>query len=66
MGPGLWAGGSLHLALTSSEGDDDSALVNVRGMGGIPEELEKHVVDRTSGRRRRSAVCQKRGRTARS
>ncbi len=44
MGPGLWAGGSLHLALTSSEGDDDSALVNVRGMGGIPEELEKRVL----------------------
>lgn len=34
MGPGLWAGGSLHLSLTNEQ-----ALVNVNGMGGIPEEF---------------------------
>jgi len=44
MGPGLWAGGSLHLALTSGEGDDESALVNIKGMGGIPEELERRAL----------------------
>ena len=39
MGPGLWAGGSLHLSLTNEE-----ALVNVKGMGGIPEEFEERVL----------------------
>jgi len=39
MGPGLWAGGSLHLSLTNEQ-----ALVNVKGMGGIPEELEKRTL----------------------
>ena len=39
MGPGLWAGGSLHLSL-----GDEQALVNVRGMGGIPEELAGRVL----------------------
>ena len=44
MGPGLWAGGSLHLALLPTEGDDEGALVNVEGMGGLPEELVRRAL----------------------
>ena len=44
MGPGMWAGGSLHLALTFTEGDDESALLNIKGMGGIPEELTRRAL----------------------
>jgi hypothetical protein len=39
MGPGLWAGGSLHLSLTNEQ-----SLLNTRGMGGIPEELERRTL----------------------
>jgi len=44
MGPGMWAGGSLHLALTPTEGDDESALVNLQGMGELPEELVRRAL----------------------
>ena len=44
MGPGMWAGGSLHLALTPTEGDDESALVNIGGMGGLPDELVRRAL----------------------
>jgi len=44
MGPGMWAGGSLHLALTPDQEDNESALVNIKGMGGIPEELVRRAL----------------------
>ena len=39
MGPGLWAGGSLPLSLSN-----DQALVNIKGMGGIPEETAREAM----------------------
>jgi len=44
MGPGMWAGGSLHLALTPDSGDNEDALINRVGMGGIPEEFVKRAL----------------------
>ena len=45
IGPGLWGGGSLHLALTKNERVVDSeALLNRMGMGGIPEEFHRRVI----------------------
>ncbi len=44
VGPGMWAGGSLHLALTPESKDDDNALVNILGMGGIPEEFVRRAL----------------------
>lgn len=43
IGPGTWAGGSLHYALLGSE-DDESALINRRGIGGIPEEVVRRTL----------------------
>jgi len=46
MGPGMWCGGSLHLALAREPaGDpDESALINRQGMGGIAEEFHRRVI----------------------
>ncbi len=45
MGPGVWAAGTLHLALKDRRFPDESALVNRCGMGGIPEEFIRRAVD---------------------
>lgn len=39
MGPGMFAGGSLHFAL-----QDDNALVNRKGLGGIADEFLRRVI----------------------
>ena len=44
MGPGMFAGGSLHLALINEGDPDDVELVNRIGMGGIPEEFHRRVI----------------------
>ena len=45
IGPGMFGGGSLHLALSRNEaGADDEQLINVMGMGGIPEEFHRRVI----------------------
>lgn len=44
MGPGMFAGGSLHLALINQGDPDDTELVNRMGMGGIPEEFHRRVI----------------------
>ena len=44
IGPGMWCGGSLHLALVNQADPDDEELVNRKGMGGIPEEFHRRVV----------------------
>ena len=45
MGPGMWAGGSIHLALLSNATDDNAqALVSRNGMGGIPEEFHRRSI----------------------
>ena len=43
IGPGMWCGGSLHLALAGSDPDDE-ALINRQGMGGIAEEFHHRVI----------------------
>ncbi|MFA6109191.1 MAG: FAD-dependent oxidoreductase [Candidatus Latescibacterota bacterium] len=45
IGPGLWGGGTLHLALKSSAGPaDEEQLLNRVGLGGIPEEFHRRVI----------------------
>lgn len=44
IGPGMWAGGSLHLALAEGASPDERTLLNQQGMGGIPEEFCRRVV----------------------
>ena len=44
IGPGMWCGGSLHLALASGADPDDDALINRSGMGGIPEEFHRRII----------------------
>ncbi len=44
IGPGMWAGGSLHLALTPDSRDREDALINLMGMGGIPEEFVRRAL----------------------
>ena len=44
IGPGMWSGGSLHLALTNVDEPDDEELLNRKGMGGIPEEFHRRVI----------------------
>jgi len=44
MGPGMWAGGSIHLALTKDQGDNMQELVSREGMGGIPEEFHRRSI----------------------
>ena len=39
MGPGMFGGGSVHYAL-----QDDEALVNEVGLGGIPEEFLRRII----------------------
>ena len=39
MGPGMFGGGSMHYAL-----QDDEALVNKIGLGGIPEEFLRRII----------------------
>ncbi|MHB9071769.1 MAG: FAD-dependent oxidoreductase [Sedimentisphaerales bacterium] len=44
IGPGLWIGGTLHLALKSSQGPEDyDAYISKVGLGGLPEEFIKRV-----------------------
>ena len=45
MGPGLWAGGTLHLALIHEKDPDDAELINQVGMGGIPDEFHRRVIE---------------------
>ena len=45
IGPGMWGGGTLHLAIRSSAGpEDEDAYVTRVGMGGIPEEFHRRVI----------------------
>ena len=44
IGPGLWGGGTLHLALIDQRDPDDEELINRQGMGGIPEEFHRRVI----------------------
>ena len=44
MGPGMWAGGSIHLALAKDETENMQELVNRQGMGGIPEEFHRRAI----------------------
>ena len=44
VGPGMWCGGSLHLALIHDKDPDDEELINRIGMGGIPEEFHRRVI----------------------
>lgn len=44
LGPGMWCGGSLHLALAGGSDPDDEALINRQGMGGIAEEFHRRVI----------------------
>ena len=44
IGPGMWSGGSLHLALIDESDPDDEELINRKGMGGIPEEFHRRVI----------------------
>ena len=49
MGPGYWAGGSVHFAISENNNTVtplDGAVVNERGLGGIPEELIARVMRR--------------------
>ncbi len=39
MGPGMFGGGSMHYAL-----EDDNALVNKIGLGGVPEEFLRRII----------------------
>ncbi len=43
IGPGMWAGGSLHYALLASK-DDERAFINRRGIGGIPQEMVRRTL----------------------
>ena len=49
MGPGMWAGGSLPLALAPDSKDKSEARITIKGMGGIPE--EPHIVSFKKKRR---------------
>jgi len=44
IGPGMFAGGTLHLALKDVSAPNDVALINRMGMGGIPEEFHRRVI----------------------
>jgi hypothetical protein len=44
MGPGMWAGGSIHLALAKDESDSLLELVNREGLGGVPEEFHRRCI----------------------
>ena len=44
IGPGMWSGGSLHLALINQGDPDHEELLNRKGMGGIPEEFHRRVI----------------------
>ena len=44
IGPGMWCGGSLHLALINQSDSDDEELINRKGMGGIAEEFHRRVI----------------------
>jgi len=45
IGPGMWGGGTLHLAIRSSAGpEDEDAYVTRVGMGGLPEEFHRRVI----------------------
>ena len=44
IGPGLWIGGTLHLAIKSSQGPEDyDAYISKVGLGGLPEEFIRRV-----------------------
>jgi len=44
MGPGMWCGGSLHLALAHGADPADDELINRQGMGGIAEEFHRRII----------------------
>ena len=44
IGPGMWAGGSLHLALVRESDPDDEELLNRLGMGGYADEFHRRVI----------------------
>jgi len=44
IGPGMWCGGSLHLALIDQSDPDDEELINRKGMGGIAEEFHRRII----------------------
>ena len=45
VGPGMFAGGSVHYAIhTPAAEDDETALVNRIGLGGVPEEFLRRII----------------------
>ncbi|MBH07443.1 MAG: hypothetical protein CMJ20_14130 [Phycisphaeraceae bacterium] len=44
MGPGMFAGGSLHFALKNQSDADDTELLNRTGMGSIADEFHRRVI----------------------
>jgi len=45
MGPGMFGGGSVHYAIkTSAGGEETTALVNKIGVGGVPEEFLRRII----------------------
>ena len=55
MGPGMFGGGSVHYAL-----QDEDALVNKIGLGGIPEEFLKRIIfSRPNATQITEEMCQK-------
>jgi len=55
MGPGMFGGGSVHYAL-----QDDEALVNKIGLGGIPEEFLRRIIfSRPNADGITEEICQK-------
>lgn len=44
MGPGMWCGGSLHLALANEADPADEELINRQGMGGIAQEFHRRII----------------------
>ena len=44
IGPGMWAGGSLHLALVNERDPAADKLLNRTGMGGVAEEFHRRTI----------------------